>query len=99
MGRHPDFKPANVADRVDAVGKGAMGLMDHFSTHFDRTVTWTDIEWLPSQWNGPLVIYGVMAPAHASNARQVGANAVMISNHGGRQLDRAPTCGYGAVLA
>jgi L-lactate dehydrogenase (cytochrome) len=87
---HPDFKLANVAHRVDALGNGAMGLIDYVNSQFDRTVTWTDIEWLRSQWDGPLVIKGVMAPADASKARLVGANAIMISNHGGRQLDGAP---------
>jgi L-lactate dehydrogenase (cytochrome) len=87
---HPDFKLANVAHRVDALGGGAMGLIDYVNSQFDRTVTWSDIEWLRAQWDGPLVLKGVLSPADACRARAVGADALMISNHGGRQLDGAP---------
>lgn len=87
---HPDFKLANVAHRVDALGVGAMGLIDYVNNQFDRSVTWDDVEWLRAQWDGPLVIKGVMSPADAKRAAQSGADALMISNHGGRQLDSAP---------
>lgn len=87
---HPDFKLANVAHRVDALGGGAMGLIDYVNSQFDRTVTWKDVEWLRAQWDGPLVIKGILSPADAERAKNVGANALMISNHGGRQLDSSP---------
>lgn len=87
---HPDFKLANVAHRVDALSGGAMGLIDYVNSQFDRTVTWTDVEWLRAQWQGPLVIKGVLSPADAKRAKAAGADALMISNHGGRQLDSAP---------
>ena len=87
---HPDFKLANVAHRVDALGGGAMGLIDYVNSQFDRTVTWNDVEWLRAQWDGPLVIKGVLSPSDAQKARGIGADALMISNHGGRQLDSAP---------
>lgn len=87
---HPDFKLANVAHRVDALGGGAMGLIDYVNSQFDRTVTWKDVEWLREQWDGPLVIKGVMSPADAQRAGMIGADALMISNHGGRQLDGSP---------
>lgn len=87
---HPDFKLANVAHRVDALGDGAMGLIDYVNSQFDRTVTWKDVEWLRTQWDGPLVIKGVLSPSDAKRAAGVGSNALMISNHGGRQLDGAP---------
>ena len=45
---HPDFKLANVAHRVDALGGGAMGLIDYVNSQFDRSVTWADVEWLPA---------------------------------------------------
>jgi L-lactate dehydrogenase (cytochrome) len=86
----PDFKLANVAHRVDALGGGAMGLIDYVNSQFDRTVTWDDVEWLRAHWDGPLVIKGVMSPRDAQRAVAVGADALMISNHGGRQLDGAP---------
>jgi L-lactate dehydrogenase (cytochrome) len=87
---HPGFKLANVAHRVDALGGGAMGLIDYVNSQFDRTVTWADVEWLRNQWGGPLVLKGVLSRADAMRAKEIGANALMISNHGGRQLDGAP---------
>lgn len=87
---HPDFKLANVAHRIDALGSGAMGLIDYVNSQFDRTVTWSDVEWLRAQWDGPLVLKGVLSPGDAIRAHGVGANALMISNHGGRQLDGSP---------
>lgn len=87
---HPDFKLANVAHRVDALGSGAMGLIDYVNSQFDRSVTWKDVEWLRDQWDGPLIIKGVMSPSDAQKAASIGSNALMISNHGGRQLDGCP---------
>lgn len=88
--RDPDFALANVAHRVDALGGGAMGLIDYVNSQFDRSVTWDDAAWLVRQWDGPFVIKGLMSPADAVRAADIGASAVMISNHGGRQLDGAP---------
>jgi len=88
--RHPDFKLANVAHRVDALGGGAMALIDYVNSQFDRTVTWDDVAWLAKQWDGPFVIKGIQAVDDVKAARAAGATAVMISNHGGRQLDGAP---------
>lgn len=87
---HPGFRLANVAHRVDALGAGAMGLIDYVNSQFDRTVTWADVEWLRAQWDGPLVLKGILSPADAIKAKAAGADALMISNHGGRQLDGAP---------
>lgn len=87
---HPEFRLANVAHRVDALGGGAMGLIDYVNSQFDRSVTWADVEWLRARWDGKLVIKGILSPADAVRARDCGADAAMISNHGGRQLDHAP---------
>lgn len=54
---------------------------------FDPSVTWKDIEWLRTIWDGELIIKGVLCPEDALSAKQSGANAVVVSNHGGRQLD------------
>jgi L-lactate dehydrogenase (cytochrome) len=54
---------------------------------FDPSITWSDVEWLKSIWNGPLVIKGVMTATDAKRTVASGADAVWISNHGGRQLD------------
>ena len=86
----PDFRLANVAHRVDALGGGAMGLIDYVNSQFDRTLTWNDAEWLAGEWGGPFVIKGLQSADDARRARDIGATAIMISNHGGRQLDGAP---------
>jgi len=88
--RDPDFKLANVAHRVDALGKGAMGLIEYVNEQLDRTVTWDDAAWLAEQWNGPFVIKGLQSVPDVVRAREIGASAVMVSNHGGRQLEGAP---------
>ena len=85
-----DFRMANVAHRVDALGAGAMSLIDYVNSQFDRTLTWDDAAWLAEQWPGPLVIKGLQSPGDARRAVDVGASALMVSNHGGRQLDSAP---------
>lgn len=90
MALRPDFKLANVAHRVDALGGGSMGLIDYVNSQFDRAVIWKDVEWLAQQWDGPLVIKGLQAPDDAIKARDAGATTLMISNHGGRQLDGGP---------
>lgn len=56
-------------------------------TQFDPSVTWTDIEWLRRIWDGKLYIKGVLEPDDARDAANVGADGVVVSNHGGRQLD------------
>jgi len=88
--RDPNFKLANVEHRVDALGKGAMGLIDYVNSQFDRSVTWDDAAWLAEQWPGPFVIKGLQSPEDAKHAVEIGATALMISNHGGRQLDGVP---------
>lgn len=56
-------------------------------SQFDPSVTWKDIEWLRSIWDGKLVIKGVLTPEDAVAAGRAGADAIIVSNHGGRQLD------------
>jgi L-lactate dehydrogenase (cytochrome) len=85
-----DFKLANVAHRVDALGSGAMGLIEYVNDQFDRTVTWDDVAWLVDQWDGPFVIKGLQSVADVKRARDLGVNGVMVSNHGGRQLEGTP---------
>ena len=87
---HPGFELANVAHRVDALAGRTMGLIDYVNSQFDRSVTWDDVAWLRQQWDGKLVLKGILTPDDATCAQQLGVDAVMISNHGGRQLDGAP---------
>lgn len=58
---------------------------------FDPTLNFDDVEWLRGLWDGPLIIKGIQNSADAKRVVDSGADAVILSNHGGRQLDRAPT--------
>ena len=57
---------------------------------FDPTMTMADLEWLRASWDGPLVIKGIQTVDDAIKVTEAGADAIVLSNHGGRQLDRAP---------
>jgi L-lactate dehydrogenase (cytochrome) len=57
---------------------------------FDPALTFDDVEWLRDVWDGPLIVKGVQTAADARTVAERGADAIVISNHGGRQLDRAP---------
>ncbi len=84
------FDLANVSHKIDALASGPMSLFDYIGGQFDRSVGWRDVEWLAREWNGPLAIKGVMTPEDARRSIASGATGVMVSNHGGRQLDGAP---------
>jgi len=84
------FDLANVSHKVDALAAGPMSLFDYIGGQFDRSVGWRDVEWLAREWNGPLAIKGVMTPEDARRSIASGATGIMVSNHGGRQLDGAP---------
>lgn len=88
--RHRDFRMANVAHRVDALATADLSIAEYVNGQFDRSVTWDDVAWLIDQWRGPFVIKGVQSVADARRAADLGASAIMISNHGGRQLEGAP---------
>jgi len=66
---------------------GAFGPL--MAEQLDPSVGWSDVEWLRGQWRGPLLIKGLLHPDEARQARKLGADAVIVSNHGGRQLDGA----------
>jgi len=61
------------------------------ASQLDPTLDWSDVEWIRSRWNGPLILKGIMDPEDARLARESGASALIVSNHGGRQLDGAPS--------
>jgi L-lactate dehydrogenase (cytochrome) len=84
------FSFANVEHRVDALSKGPTSLFRYIEAQFDPFLSWRDVEWLASEWGGPLAVKGIMRPEDSVQAVKCGATAVMISNHGGRQLDGAP---------
>ena len=61
------------------------------SMKFDPNLSWRDIEWMRSIWDGPMVIKGIQCVDDAVLAAEHGVEAIALSNHGGRQLDSAPT--------
>jgi L-lactate dehydrogenase (cytochrome) len=88
---NPDFELKNIVHRVDKLGKrGTVSLIAYLNDQLDRTVTWEDAAWLAEQWDGPFVIKGLQTAADAKRAVEAGASAIMISNHGGRQLESTP---------
>ena len=66
------------------------GIMEYINSQLDRSINWSDVEWLASMWDGPLVIKGIQTVGDARKAVDAGVTAVMLSNHGGRQLESAP---------
>jgi L-lactate dehydrogenase (cytochrome) len=62
-------------------------LSQWIAGQFDPTLSWKDVEWVKSLWGGKLVIKGILEPGDAKAAVQAGADAIVVSNHGGRQLD------------
>jgi isopentenyl diphosphate isomerase/L-lactate dehydrogenase-like FMN-dependent dehydrogenase len=68
-------------------GKGPMELVDVSKALASSTVTWEDLKWIRNLWGGPLVIKGVLTAEDARRAVDEGAAAIVVSNHGGRQLD------------
>jgi isopentenyl diphosphate isomerase/L-lactate dehydrogenase-like FMN-dependent dehydrogenase len=77
-------------ENVIVPGKGPLPLMDVGAALSRTAVTWADMKWLKEVWPGPIVIKGVLTGDDARRAVDSGAAAVIVSNHGGRQLDYAP---------
>jgi isopentenyl diphosphate isomerase/L-lactate dehydrogenase-like FMN-dependent dehydrogenase len=71
-------------------GKGAMPLTDVASALSQTAVTWSDFDWIRRLWKGPIIVKGILTGDDARKAVDRGAAAVVVSNHGGRQLDYAP---------
>jgi L-lactate dehydrogenase (cytochrome) len=66
-------------------------LAEWTASQFDTTLTWKDIDWIRSIWPGKLVLKGILDVEDAELAAKTGAQAIVVSNHGGRQLDGAPS--------
>ena len=79
----PSIEFASMKNWEGTVGE----LLDYM---FDPTMTWEDLAWIRKQWNGTLTVKGIQNLDDAKKAAELGADAVLLSNHGGRQLDRAP---------
>jgi L-lactate dehydrogenase (cytochrome) len=84
-----DGRP-NVFPNVELPGKGAMPCGDVGILLESTIVTWEDLRWMREAWQGPVVVKGVHTGDDARRAMDAGAQAVVVSNHGGRQLDGVP---------
>jgi len=74
-------------ERAVPSGKVPQDFQHWVSSQFDASVTWTDLEWLRSLWDGNIVVKGILDPEDAREAVANGVDAIVVSNHGGRQLD------------
>jgi L-lactate dehydrogenase (cytochrome) len=74
-------------ENVVVQGKGPMALVDVGAALASATVTWEDLRWIREVWSGPIVVKGLLTGDDARRAVDEGARAVVVSNHGGRQLD------------
>ena len=82
-------RPLTMGNLEPLLGSNAAlsDLMGWVGQNFDASVTWKDVAWVREQWKGPLVIKGVLDPDDAREAAASGADGIVVSNHGGRQLD------------
>src|SRR5947209_8425902 len=79
---------------VAPILQGRTGLEDYFGwmrDSFDASATWTDLSWVREQWPGPLMVKGILEADDARRALDKGADGLIVSNHGGRQLDGVPS--------
>lgn len=78
----------NIVGHVSGV-EDMSSLSAWTNSQFDQSLTWDDVEWVKNQWDGPLILKGILDPDDAKMAVKTGADALIVSNHGGRQLDGA----------
>ncbi|QLB13296.1 L-lactate dehydrogenase (cytochrome) [Bisgaardia hudsonensis] len=82
-------KPHTLGNVSNYMGK-QIGLDDYIgwlTENFDPSISWKDLEWIREFWDGPMVIKGILDPEDAKDAVRFGADGIVVSNHGGRQLD------------
>ncbi len=87
-GKHLTF--GNLAGQMSNTDN-LTSLSEWISTQFDPSLSWKDVDWIRSIWPGKLIIKGIMDIGDAREAVKTGAEALVVSNHGGRQLDGAPS--------
>ncbi|MCL6683607.1 FMN-dependent L-lactate dehydrogenase LldD [Sphingomonas alba] len=84
-------RPHGLGNLEPVLGKNS-GLEDYFgwiAKNFDPSITWADLAWVRQRWEGPIIIKGILDPEDAHAAVSHGADGIVVSNHGGRQLDGA----------
>ena len=87
---HKGFKLANLEGKTEKGSKESLSVIDYINSQFDTNLCWEDAQKAVEAWEGPFAIKGVMSIEDAKRAVDIGASAIMISNHGGRQLDCSP---------
>jgi L-lactate dehydrogenase (cytochrome) len=82
-------RPHTLGNVAPVLGKnsGLEDFMGWLGNNFDPSIRWGDLDWIRARWKGPLIIKGVLDPEDARQAAAVGADGIVVSNHGGRQLD------------
>lgn len=85
-----DLEMVNITSSAAAAAALRAGIRTYIDEQLERSLTWRDVEWLAREWGGPLVVKGVQSVEDCRKAVESGATAVMLSNHGGRQLDSSP---------
>ena len=88
---NPPIVFANVVGLNDEDGSDPVSLAEHMMRQFDQALSWSDVDWLRSIWDGPLVLKGIQRVDDAVRARDAGVDGIALSNHGGHQLDDAPS--------
>jgi L-lactate dehydrogenase (cytochrome) len=83
---HESFKLPQLDQHVDMSG-GALSIGKYFTEMLDPSMNWDDVAEMVQLWNGPFCLKGIMSVADAKRAVQIGCSAIVLSNHGGRQLD------------
>ena len=81
------FELANIKHKTDKGTNIAKSVIDYINEQYDPKMNWKDAEYCVKRWNGPFALKGVMSVDDAKRAIDIGCTAIMISNHGGRQLD------------
>jgi L-lactate dehydrogenase (cytochrome) len=81
------FELANIKNKTDKGTNIAKSVIDYINEQYDPAMNWKDAEYCVKRWNGPFALKGVMSVDDAKRAIDIGCTAIMISNHGGRQLD------------
>jgi L-lactate dehydrogenase (cytochrome) len=84
---HDKFQMANVKDFTKKGTSIAKGVMEYINEQYDPAMSWKDAEYCIKRWKGPFAIKGLMSVEDAKRAVDIGASAILLSNHGGRQLD------------
>ena len=81
------FELSNVKKKTDKGTNIAKSVIDYINEQYDPKMNWKDAEYCVKRWNGPFALKGVMSVEDAKRAIDIGCTAIMVSNHGGRQLD------------